>query len=107
MERQFGMDLKHATHLVRLMRTCRDLVVDGVMRVYRPDREELLAIKRGEWSYEHLVEDVAKHGAEADAAIREGRSPLPAAPNEAAINAECVELTNAYADADAGAAAQR
>ena len=60
------------------MRTCRDLVVDGVVRVWRPDRDELLAIKRGEWTYERLVEDVARHGAEADAAIRENRSPLPA-----------------------------
>jgi predicted nucleotidyltransferase len=107
LERAHGFDAKHATHLVRLMRTCRDLVVEGAMRVYRPDRQELLEIKRGEWSYEQLVEDVAKHGAEADAAIRAGRSPLPAAPNEAAINAECIELTNAYANAYAGAAAQR
>jgi len=98
MERQFGMDLKHATHLCRLMRTCRDLVVDGAMRVWRPDRDELLAIKRGEWSYERLVEDVARHGAEADAAIREDRSPLPAAPDEARINQMCIELTNLAAE---------
>jgi predicted nucleotidyltransferase len=95
MERQFGMDLKHATHLVRLMRTCRDLVADGVMRVYRPDREELLEIKRGAWSFEQLVEDVRRHGEEADAAIRLGRSPLPPAPDETAINRACIELTNA------------
>jgi len=88
---------KHATHLVRLMRTCRDLVVDGVIHVYRPDREELLAIRRGEWRYEQLVEDVPNHGPAADAAIREGRSPLPAAPDEAAISAACIELTNAGA----------
>ncbi|MGH2368224.1 MAG: hypothetical protein ACRDI2_08490 [Chloroflexota bacterium] len=68
------------------------------MRVFRPDHEELLAIRRGAWPYDRLVEDVAKHGAEADAAIRAGRSPLPAAPDEAAINRACVELTNAYAE---------
>ena len=104
MERAHGYDTKHATHLVRLMRTCRDLVVDGVMRVYRPDRDELLAIKRGAWGYEQLVEDVARHGAEADAAIREGRSPLPAAPDEAAINELCVQLTNECAETGGGAA---
>ena len=98
LERAYGFDLKHATHLERLMRTCRDLIVDGVMRVYRPDREELLAIKRGEWRYEQLVDDVTRHGAAADAAIKEGRSPLPAAPDEAAINAACVDLTNAHAE---------
>lgn len=97
-EREFGMDLKHATHLVRLMRTCRDLVVEGVMRVYRPDREELLEIRRGAWSYERLVEDVARTGAEVDEVIRAGRSPLPPAPDEAAINRACIELTNAYAE---------
>lgn len=45
-----------------------------------------------------LVEDVARHGAEADAAIREGRSPLPAAPDEEAINRICVELTDLRAE---------
>ena len=98
LERAHGYDTKHAMHLVRLMRTCRDLVVDGAMRVFRPDRDELLAIKRGEWRYEQLVQDVAKHGAEADAAIREGRSPLPAMPDEDAINAACIELTKEYAE---------
>jgi hypothetical protein len=98
LERVHGFDTKHAMHLVRLMRTCRDLVVDGVMRVYRPDREELLAIKQGAWSYERLVEAVARHGAEADAAIRDGRSPLPPAPDEEVINRVCVELTNVRAE---------
>jgi predicted nucleotidyltransferase len=107
LERAHGYDTKHATHLVRLMRTCRDLVVDGVMRVYRPDRDELVAIKHGAWRYEQLVEDVARHGAEADAAIREGRSPLPDAPDEAAINELCVQLTNEWSDVGAGAGAAR
>jgi predicted nucleotidyltransferase len=98
LERAYGFDTKHAMHLVRLMRTCRDLVVDGVMRVYRPDRDELLAIKQGAWRYEQLVDDVTKHGAEADAVIRDGRSPLPAGPDEAAINRACIEITNDYAE---------
>jgi hypothetical protein len=98
LERQFGMDTKHAMHLVRLMRTCRDLVVDGVMRVERPDHEELLEIRRGAWSFERLVEDVQRYGEEADRVIRLGGSPLPAAPDEAAINRACIELTAAYAE---------
>jgi hypothetical protein len=65
--------------------------------VYRPDRDELLEIKRGAWSYERLVEDVQRHGEEADRAIRDGRSPLPAGPDEAAINRACIELTIAAA----------
>ena len=96
-EQQFGMDVKHAMHLVRLMRTCRDLIVDGVLRVYRPDREELVEIRHGLWSYERVLEDVQRHEAEADAAINEGRSPLPVAPDEVAINRLCIDLINRYA----------
>jgi len=101
-ERAFGMDLKHAMHLVRLMRTCRDLVVDGVMRVERPDRDELLEIRRGAWSFERLVEDVQRYGEEADRVTRLGCSPLPAAPDEAAINRACIELTIAHAESVPG-----
>jgi predicted nucleotidyltransferase len=47
---------KHASHLVRLLRMAREILQEGVVRVKRPDAEELLAIRRGTWSYEQIIE---------------------------------------------------
>ena len=46
---------KHAMHLIRLCRMGIEIIRDGVVNVYRPDREELKGVLRGEWSYEKLV----------------------------------------------------
>jgi predicted nucleotidyltransferase len=60
LEKQFGFDTKHASHLVRLLRMAREILEEGVVRVKRPDAEELLAIRRGAWSYEQIVEFAEK-----------------------------------------------
>jgi predicted nucleotidyltransferase len=56
LEAKFGFDTKHASHLVRLMRMAREILVDHKVLVKRPDAEELLAIRSGAWSYEQIVE---------------------------------------------------
>jgi len=56
LENEFGFDLKHGMHLVRLYRMCSDLLRDGVYRVKRPDAEELLAIRNGAWTYDELIQ---------------------------------------------------
>lgn len=56
LEAKFGYDTKHAMHLVRLMRMCEEILTTGQVNVKRDDREELLAIRRGEWEYDRLIE---------------------------------------------------
>lgn len=56
LEAKYGFDTKHAMHLVRLMRMCREILAEGVVRVKRPDAEELLAIRGGAWTYDQLME---------------------------------------------------
>lgn len=58
MERKWGFDVKHAGHLVRLIRMAKEILTDGIVHVYRPDREEIRGIMRGEWTYERLMEEV-------------------------------------------------
>jgi hypothetical protein len=53
-EDAFGYDLKHAMHLVRLINMCKEILVDKTLTVYRPDREMLLDIRNGSWTYDHL-----------------------------------------------------
>lgn len=59
LEAKFGYDTKHASHLVRLMKMCEEVLKTGKLNVNRSniDAEELLAIKNnGSMSYEQLIE---------------------------------------------------
>ncbi len=56
LEAHFGFDTKHAAHLVRLMRMGREIMTTGEVRIWRPDADELLAIRMGEWAFEQLEE---------------------------------------------------
>ena len=56
LEEQHGYDTKHAMHLVRLLRMGKEALEEGVLKVKRPDAEELLAIRAGAWTYEECVE---------------------------------------------------
>lgn len=58
LEAKFGYDTKHASHLVRLLKMCKEIIETGKVNVKRKeDREELLAIKNhGTMAYEQLIE---------------------------------------------------
>lgn len=56
LEIKSGYDTKHASHLVRLMRMGYEILTEGKVIVKRPDADELLAIKNGEWTYERVME---------------------------------------------------
>lgn len=90
LESRFGYDVKFGMHVVRLLRMAREVLVEGEVRVRRPDADELLAIRAGAWPFERLV----SWATEADAAL-DGlakTSPLPHAPDRAALDALCVSL---------------
>jgi hypothetical protein len=42
-------------HLVRLLRMAEEVLSEGIVRVKRPDAQELLSIRDGAWTYEELV----------------------------------------------------
>lgn len=56
LEEKSGYDTKHASHLVRLLRMGYEILTDKKVIVKRPDRDELLSIKRGAWTYEKVME---------------------------------------------------
>lgn len=87
LEAKWGMDTKHAMHLVRLMRMCREILETGKVIVKRPDREELLEIRDGKWTYEELV-DWAKKEDKAMEAV-EAASPLPRVPDHKKLSDLC------------------
>jgi len=56
LEEKSGYDTKHASHLVRLMRMGYEILTGHKVVTRRPDREEILAVKNGAWSYEQVME---------------------------------------------------
>jgi predicted nucleotidyltransferase len=90
LERQHGYDTKHALHLVRLLRMGREILEIGRLVVTRPDREELLAIRAGAWTFDQLIDRAeAAHAAIADA---RRRTSLPDDVDTEAIEGLCTDL---------------
>ncbi len=83
LEARYGYDCKHAMHLVRLMRMGREILEDGELIVFRPDREELLEIRNGAWSYESLIEWA--EGQDKELKRISKTSVLPKTPDEKAV----------------------
>lgn len=66
MEEKFGYDGKHALHLIRLLRMCVEILGTGKVIVKRLDREELLEIRSGIWSFDQLIEEAESLDARAE-----------------------------------------
>lgn len=92
LEERFGYDTKHGAHLVRLLRMGHEILTTGRVNVWRGDidRDELLAIRAGAWSYDALIEWADRVEAELEASY--ASSPLPREPDRRAIDRLCVEL---------------
>jgi hypothetical protein len=57
LEKKWGYDSKHASHLVRLLNMAKEILTEGKVIVKRPDADYLLAIRNeGILSYEELLE---------------------------------------------------
>lgn len=94
LEKKYGMDTKHASHLVRLYRTGVEALTTGEVQVLRNDAAELKAIRNGEWSYEKLI-DFAEE-MEVKLKDAEKTSPLPEGLNKIKINELYHELISIY-----------
>ena len=91
LEAKYHFDLKHATQLVRLLKLGKEILETGKVQVKRTyDREELMEIKTGKWSYEKLIEytDRIEDG------VKESykNSKLPNQPNIKYLDQLCIEV---------------
>lgn len=55
LEEKYGYDTKFAMHAIRLLRQGYEILTEGTVNVYRKDREELLDIKNGKWTYDEVI----------------------------------------------------
>lgn len=90
LEAKWGYDTKHAMHLVRLTRMCREVLSEGVVRVKRPDAAELLEIRHGAWTYEQLVEYTAAQDIALDALLL--TTKLPKRPALERLDQVCINM---------------
>jgi predicted nucleotidyltransferase len=90
LEERWGYDTKHACHLVRLIRMCREILEGKGVIVKRPDREELLAIRNGAWEYERLVEWAEAEDRALDGVAK--TSPLSWGPDRERLDRICCDI---------------
>ena len=88
--RRVGYDAKNAAHLIRLLRMGIEFLVEGALHVERADAEQLLSIKRGEWSIERVTDEAERLFKLAEEAYV--RSSLPAEPDMQKAEKLCVSI---------------
>ena len=93
LERKYGFDVKHGAHLVRLLQSCREILTTGDYSVRRPNRDELLGIRNGAWSYDRLMVWATQEERELHAVAKV--SPLPHGPDRVLIDSILCEIVDA------------
>lgn len=91
LEEKYGYDTKHAYHLVRLIRMCGEVLTTGKVIVKRPDRQELLAIRNGAWTYEQLIEFAEKEEERLNVLYTTSFT-LPKLPDKKMLDDLCIRL---------------
>lgn len=85
-----GYDAKNMMHTIRLLEQAKEILYNGELHVHRPNREELLLIKSGTYSYEELFLRSQQLFKEIqDLSLS---SMLPAVPDQAMLTKLLVEL---------------
>ena len=79
---KYGYDIKYAYHLVRLLNEIQQILVEGTMDIQK-NREQLKAIRRGEWTLDDVEKYFAKAESELESLYRS--STLRHSPDEKAI----------------------
>lgn len=102
LEAAHGFDTKHGCHLVRLLRMGREILETGKVHVWRGagvsdgpnDREELLAIRRGAWKYDDLVEWAETEDKALQTMYKQREYVVPGQPDRPALDKLTVDLVS-------------
>ena len=88
---KYGFDVKFAYHIVRLLNEVEQILVEGDLDLQR-NREQLKAIRRGEWSQEQIIQYFNDKEKQLEEIYL--KSQLPALPDVVGIKAllvQCLE----------------
>ncbi|GAB4402957.1 MAG: hypothetical protein OHK0039_01490 [Bacteroidia bacterium] len=87
-------DAKNMMHTLRLLDMSEEILREGVIRVRRPNRDDLLAVRAGAYSYEALLDRAERQLERVEDAYR--HSDLPETPDMEQIEAVLVGLREAW-----------
>jgi hypothetical protein len=76
------IDGKNLMHCMRLIETAKEIALTGMVNVRRPNREELLKIRRGEVKLDELIEKAEEGIAELDDLFAKSTLPDKADPKK-------------------------
>lgn len=94
LESKYKYDTKHAYHCVRLMRMCEEILTTKKVIVKRPDRDFLLFIRNGGWTFEQL-EDFMHTQDEVCKSLYD-KSDLPYGSDLVYLDKLCVEILGSF-----------
>jgi len=90
LEKKYGYDTKHASHLIRLMEEGRELLMEGNITFPCFSAELQLDIKNGRYSFDELLQSVSDYDEKFEKWYDE--SPLQYSPNKVEVDRICVKL---------------
>lgn len=94
LEEKFGYDTKHAMHVMRLVNMGTEVLADSKVNVFRLDREFLLRIRNGEFSYEQFIDLMNAGMQNLDEAFF--NTVLPVKPNFDKANQLCIDIVERF-----------
>lgn len=89
-----GYDSKNLMHTIRLLEMAGEIARDGMLRVRRENRDFLLEIRSGTYSYDTLVAKAEELHSDLDAAF--SASSLPDAPDRVRVNELLVNIREEF-----------
>ncbi|OQY59802.1 MAG: hypothetical protein B6245_04710 [Desulfobacteraceae bacterium 4572_88] len=98
LERRYGFDTKHGSHLYRLLGECEEMLTEKTLTFPRPDAELLLDIRNGCWDYDRLMTEIGDIDARFDKMYEE--STLPKKPNRVKVDQFCIEIVETHLKAE-------
>src|SRR5215469_12350465 len=81
---KFGYDTKAAMHGLRLLYECVELMESGTITLPRPERDLLIAVRTGSWTFEKVLTHAQGLFKDVEDSVK--NSPLPETVNQAAIS---------------------
>jgi uncharacterized protein len=81
---KYGYDTKAAMHGLRLLYECKELMLDGRITLPRPEKELLIEVRSGAWTFERVLQHAQRMFKEVEDAVVQ--SPLPETVDRSAIS---------------------
>lgn len=91
---KLGYETKTAMHVVRTLTSAIEILLTGDFNTYRPNREELVAIRKGKYTYDEMMVEIKRY--EEELKLAEGKTTLPLKPDYHKVNEILIGINRIY-----------